>query len=514
MSKASRRTAPAPKTASPIHVDVLIVGAGLSGVGSAYHLKTRLPDRTFVVLEMAETYGGTWWWHTYPGIRSDSDLHTFGYSFKAWRGPPIATAEEIRSYMGEVIAEHGLSEHIRYRHKIMSAAWSSETNRWTLEVERTDTGEQLTYTCGFLWMCQGYYRHGAGHMPRWDGVETFRGRLVHSEEWTGDIDYADKRVVVIGSGASAATIVPAMAPTARHVTMLQRSPTFFLTGRNAIEITEQLRKLGVQEDWIHEITRRQMLLNQSDFTKRCFAEPEKVAGELIGVLRGIVGDKIDVDAHFTPRYLPWRQRIAYVPEADLFKALGSGRASVVTDEIARFVPEGIELVSGQVLDADLVVAATGFHLAALGDVPFTIDGRPLDLAETVTWHGMMFTGVPNLAWVFGYFRASWTLRVDLVADVVCRLLAHMAALGAARVDVTLRPEDRDMALGPWVDPADFNPGYVQRGMHLLPKSGGKREWRHSQDYWSDKDTFPAMDLNDPAFVYTPLAPKRSAAAAS
>jgi cation diffusion facilitator CzcD-associated flavoprotein CzcO len=499
MSDTATLTRPTPQQAE--HFDVLIVGGGISGVGGAYHLKTQLPGRSFVVLESQETFGGTWWTHKYPGIRSDSDLHTFGYRFKPWVGPPIATSEEIRNYMGEVIEENDLARHIRYNHKISSASWSSRDNRWTIEATRTDTGEPVVITASFLWMCQGYYRHSEGYMPEWPGMDRFKGRLVHSQTWPEDLDYAGKRVVVIGSGASAATIVPAMAGKAGHVTMLQRSPTYFRTGRNAIEIAEELRTLGIDETWIHEITRRKILLEQSVFTERCFAEPEAVKAEMLANLRSILGPDYDIATHFTPSYRPWRQRIAFVPDADLFHAVARGEASVVTDEIEHFDEAGIQLKSGKRLEADIVVAATGFHLNVLGDIEFSVDGRPLAFHETVTYRGMMFTGVPNLAWVFGYFRASWTLRADLVGDFVCRLLRHMEAKGAKRVEVALRPEDRDMPILPWIDPQNFNPGYLMRGMQLLPKRGDKPEWQHTQDYWAEKDAFPAIDLDDAAFVY-------------
>ena len=483
------------------HVDVLIVGAGISGIGSAYHLATRLPDTSFVVLETHETFGGTWHTHRYPGIRSDSDLHTFGYSFKPWVGPPIATAAEIKSYMYEVITENDLGRHIRYRHKVVSAAWSSADSLWTIEAERVETGETLRFTANFLWMCQGYYRHADGYMPKWPGMADFKGSIVHPQDWPEDIELAGKKVVVIGSGATAATLVPAIAESVEHVTMLQRSPTYFRTGRNAIEIAEELRALQVDETWIHEIVRRKILFEQDVFTRRSFQEPEKVKGELLGNLRTILGEDYDIATHFTPTYRPWRQRIAFVPDADLFQAIRSGKASVATDEIDRFTGTGILLKSGRELEADVIVAATGFHLSVLGDIPFTIDGRSLDFAKTVTYRGMMFTGVPNMAWVFGYFRASWTLRTDLVADFVCRLLPHMKARGTSKVEVKLRDEDRTMPLGSWVDPENFNPGYLMRDMHKLPQSGTKSEWRHTQDYWSEKDAFAAIDFDDPVFVH-------------
>jgi cation diffusion facilitator CzcD-associated flavoprotein CzcO len=483
------------------HFDVLIVGAGISGVGSAYHLTTQLPDTSFVVLEAQESFGGTWLTHRYPGIRSDSDLHTFGYRFKPWTTAPIATAAEILSYMGEVIAENGLEKHIRYKHKISSANWSSATNLWTIQAVRTDSGEAVTFTANFLWMCQGYYRHSEGYTPEWKGVESFKGRIVHPQRWPDDLDTDGKKVVVIGSGATAATLIPAIADKCGHVTMLQRSPTYFRTGRNAIELAETLRQLQISEEWIHEIVRRKILFDQDTFTRRSFTEPEAVKQELLGAIRAVLGSDYDIETHFTPSYRPWRQRIAFVPDADLFHGLKSGKASVVTDEIDRFHETGILLKSGQQLDADIIITATGFNLNVLGDVAFAIDGKPLDFARTVTYRGMMFTGVPNLVWVFGYFRASWTLRTDLVADFVCRLLAHMKEKGAKKVVTALRPQDKDMPLLSWIDPENFNPGYLMRDMHLLPKRGDKPEWQHSQDYWAEKDEFPAIDLDDAAFVY-------------
>jgi cation diffusion facilitator CzcD-associated flavoprotein CzcO len=492
---------PTPSPQSAEHFDVLIVGAGISGVGGAYHLTAQLPGTTFVVLESQESFGGTWLTHRYPGIRSDSDLHTFGYRFKPWTSAPIATAAEILAYMGEVIAENGLARHIRYRHRISSASWSSATNRWTIEAVRTDSGEAVRFTANFLWMCQGYYRHSEGYTPTWPGMDTFKGRIVHPQSWPEDLDTEGKQIVVIGSGATAATLIPAIADQCGHVTMLQRSPTYFRTGRNAIELAETLRQLQIKEEWIHEIVRRKILFDQDTFTRRSFEQPEAVKKELLGGIRAVLGPDYDIETHFTPKYRPWRQRIAFVPDADLFEGIRSGKASVVTDEIEQFTARGILLKSGNMLDADIIITATGFNLNVLGDIAFSIDGQPLDFAQTVTYRGMMFTGVPNLAWVFGYFRASWTLRTDLVADFVCRLLAHMKRKGASKVVPALRPQDQDMPLRSWIDPENFNPGYLMRGMHLLPKRGDKPEWQHSQDYWAEKDQFPAIDLDDAAFVY-------------
>ncbi|MBT9472495.1 MAG: NAD(P)/FAD-dependent oxidoreductase [Pseudomonadota bacterium] len=483
------------------HFDVIIVGAGISGVGAAYHLAQQSPGTSYTVLETQESFGGTWLTHRYPGIRSDSDLYTFGYRFKPWKGTPIATAEEILAYMGEVIDENDLARHIQYKTKITSASWSSRDNLWTLQTVRTDTGETASFTTNFLWMCQGYFRHSQGYTPEWPGMEAYKGQIVHPQTWPEDLAYQGKKVVVIGSGATAATVVPAIAAEVDHVTLLQRSPTYFIPGRNVNELADTLRELEIDENWVHEIVRKKILFDQAGFTRRTLEEPEVVKAELLAGVRAFLGEDYDVDKHFTPSYRPWRQRIAFVPNGDLFQGIASGKASVVTDEIERFTETGLLLKSGETLEADIIVTATGFDLNVLGDIEFEVDGKPLDFSQTVNYRGMMFTGVPNLIWVFGYFRASWTLRADLIGDFVPRLLNHMKAKGAKRVVPALRPEDKDMALEPWIDPENFNPGYLMRGMHLLPKSGAKPEWRHSQDYWAEKDELPKIDLDDKAFVY-------------
>jgi cation diffusion facilitator CzcD-associated flavoprotein CzcO len=483
------------------HFDVLIVGAGISGIGSAYHVTQQCPGKSFVVLEGLESFGGTWLMHRYPGIRSDSDLYTFGYRFKPWTGPPIATAEEILTYLGEVIADNDLGQHIRYDHKISTASWSSEDNLWTIEGVRTELDEAFRITANFLWMCQGYYRHSEGYTPEWDGMADFEGEIVHPQTWPEDLDYKGKNVLVIGSGATAATLVPAIAGDCAHVTMLQRSPTYFIPGRNENELADQLRVLDIDEAWIHEITRRKILHDQAAITQLSFEQPELLKEQLIGAVREYLGPDYDIEKHFTPRYRPWQQRIAFVPDGDVFKGIASGKASVVTDEIDHFTKKGILLKSGEELEADIIVTATGFNLSVLGDIAFAIDGKPLDFSKTVTYRGMMFTGVPNMLWIFGYFRASWTLRVDLLGDFVCRLLNHMEKNGAKRVEPVLRSEDEDMPLLPWMDPENFNPGYLMRSMHLLPKRGDKPEWQHTQNYWVEKHQIPAIDLDAEEFRY-------------
>ena len=481
------------------HVDVLIVGAGISGVGSAYHLKTQCPARSYVVLETQASFGGTWLSHRFPGIRSDSDLYTFGYRFKPWVGPPIAAGAEIRKYMGAVIAENDLAGHIRYGHKVRSAVWSSGKNLWTITAETAD-GRQSRFTANFLWMCQGYYRHEEGYTPDWPGMASFKGVIAHPENWPTELDYKDKRVVIIGSGATAATMAPAMAKDAAHVTVLQRSPTYFIAQPNANEFYEQLKPLELDELLVHDLVRRKVVTDMDQITRRSFEEPEVLSQELLAGVEAFVGADT-VARHFTPTYRPWRQRIAILPDGDMLQAVQAGSVSMVTDQIDSFVPEGIRLKSGEVLEADVIATATGFNLNVLGDIEFVIDGKPLAFHETVTYRGAMFTGVPNMAWVFGYLRNSWTLRTELIADFVCRMLNHMKETGAGRVEVALRPADHNMPLGPWIDPENFNGGYIMRGQHLLPQRGDKPEWQHTQDYWTEKNDFPAIDLNDEVFRY-------------
>lgn len=495
------------------HFDVIIVGAGISGIASAYHMQDQCPDHSFVVLESKASFGGTWHTHRYPGVRSDSDLYTFGYRFKPWTGAPIAAGKEILAYMSEVIDENHLDRHIRYQHTIRSAAWSSADNLWTVEVVRGDTGEILRFTTGFLWMCQGYYKHAHGYTPAWKNMDAFKGQIIHPQTWPEELDYSDKQIVVIGSGATAATLIPTLAGKCRHVTMLQRSPTYFFVRRNANELADQLRELDIDPSWIHEIVRRRVLYDQQAFTRRALEEPDAVKEELLAMARANLPADFDIDTHFTPRYRPWQQRIAFMPNGDLFASLREGKASIVTDEIEEFVANGIRLKSGGTVEADIIVTATGFNLSVLGDIPFSIDGEPLDFANTVNYRGMMFTGVPNLVWVFGYFRASWTLRADMVGDFVCRLLKHMQHKGAKRVAPKLRPEDQNMPLSTWINPQDFNPGYLMRDLHKLPKRGDKPEWQHTQDYWYEKDVFPAIDPEDPVFDYGYLEPTANRVAA-
>ncbi|PKB19160.1 cation diffusion facilitator CzcD-associated flavoprotein CzcO [Novosphingobium kunmingense] len=490
----------AAKPGQTTHFDVLIVGAGISGIGSAYHLQDQCPGKSYAILEMKDTFGGTWETHKYPGVRSDSDLYTFGYRFKPWVGTPIASAEAILTYMREVIEEYGIDEHIRYGHRITACDWDSKTNLWTVTAQTGD-GAAHRFTCNFLWMCQGYYDHEHPYLPEWPGMEKFKGTLVHAQLWDPKIDYAGKRVLVIGSGATAATVVPAFAEKAAHVTMLQRSPTYFFAAPNMNELADKLRAGGIDEPTIHRVVRAQIMFDQDTLCRRCQDEPEAVVAELQEAIKAYAGPDFQFEPHFTPKYRVWQQRLAYVPDGDLFQAVAAGKASVVTDTIKTFTEKGVRTASGQEIEADIIVPCTGFHLSVMGKIPFTVDGRSIDWADTLTYRGMMFTGVPNLAHVFGYFRASWTLRVDMLGDFVTRLLKHMDDLHAKKVEVTLRDEDHNMPHLPWIEAENFNPNYLMRDIDKMPRRGDKPEWRHNQDYWAEKNEFPAIDIDGDEFLY-------------
>jgi monooxygenase len=481
---------------------VLIVGAGISGIGSAYHLQDQCPDKSYVILEMKDSFGGTWETHKYPGVRSDSDLYTFGYRFKPWIGPPIATGDEILKYMGEVIEENGIGPHIRYGHRITGCAWDSTTNLWTVEATRKSDGAAVSFTSNFLWMCQGYYDHEHPYTPIWPGMDQYKGLLIHAQLWDPKIDYKDKRILVIGSGATAATVIPAFAEEAAHVTMLQRSPTYFMCSENKNELADRLREVGIDEPTVHRVVRAQIMHDMDQMTKRCMSEPDLVFEDLKALVRAFTGKAdFEFEPHFTPKYRPWQQRLAFCPNGDIFQAAVAGKLSVYTDEVETFTDKGVRTRSGDELEADIIVAATGFNLLMMGGIPFSVDGKPVDWHETINYRGMMFTGVPNMVWVMGYWRASWTLRVDMLGDFVCKLLKHLDARGAKRVDVALRDEDRDMPLLDWIGADNFNPGYIQRGMKRMPRRGAKPEWQHNQDYWAEKEQIPAIDLDSNEFLY-------------
>jgi monooxygenase len=484
------------------HFDVIIVGAGISGIGSAYHLQDQCPGKSYVILESKDTFGGTWETHKYPGVRSDSDLYTFGYRFKPWVDAPIATSDKILRYMGEVIEDNRIGPHIRYGHRITACHWSSADNCWTVEAHDKASGETKRFTCSFLWMCQGYYDHDRPYLPDWPGMADYQGKLVHAMQWDPTTDIKGKRIIVIGSGATAATVVPAVAKDCAHVTQLQRRPIWYIPNPNENEFATALRAGGVDEEIIHHVVRTKINYDFELLTQRCIDEPDVVKAELLAAAEELLGPAFAETApHITPDYRPWQQRAAFIPEGDMFLAIREGKASIVTDQIERFTQTGIRTQSGQQLDADIIIAATGFNLSVLGGIPFDVDGKAVDWAETVNYRGMMFTGVPNVAWVMGYFRASWTLRVDMMGDFICRLLKQMDAKGATRVDVQLRPQDHDMPILPWIEDDNFNPNYLMRDLHKMPRRGDKPEWRHNQHYWKERDEFPTINLDGAEFVY-------------
>ena len=481
------------------HVNVLIVGAGVSGIGAAHHLRDQFPDRTFVILDAQDNRGGTWWTHRYPGVRSDSDLFTYGYRFKPWRGPSIAAGEEILAYLDEVIDESDLDQHIRYRHRVTAASWSTEDRRWTVEVTRDDTGQQLRFTTGFLWMCQGYYNHTKPYRPQWEGTDRFQGLVIHpaasrvprpgGQERRRDRLRRHRRVADPRDSRAGGARDDAAA-----------RPSYYFAPPTTHELAVMLAP-EPPDEWMHEIMRRQYITQHHWLARTSFEAPDELHTFLIESMRPLLPEGFDIEKHFTPRYRPWQQRIAVVPDGDLFAALREGKASIVTDTIETFTEHGIKVSSGEEIPANIVVTATGFNLSVLGDVAFTVDGDPVDFTERVTWRGIMINGLPNMAYTFGYFRHSWTLRVDLVSDLVGRLLANMQDKGATMVVPALRPQDKDMQLRPWSDPENFNAGYVMRSQHILFKQGDREPWTHMLEHEQEREILPEADLDDGTLVY-------------
>lgn len=472
------------------HTDVLIVGAGLSGIGAACHLKRECPDRSVVILEGREAIGGTWDLFRYPGIRSDSDMYTLGYRFKPWtHAKAIADGPTILQYIRETAAENGIDRQIRFGHKVIGASWSTPDAMWTVEVERHN-GERATFTCNFLFMCSGYYRYEGGYLPDFPGIEHYAGRVVHPQKWTADIDHAGKRVVVIGSGATAVTLVPEMAKTAAHVTMLQRSPTYVVSRPAQDRIANALRKV-LPTRWVYFLTRWKNIVLSMYFYRLCKRRPAQVKRFLVKGVRAAIGSKVNVEKHFTPRYNPWDQRLCLVPDGDLFRMLDAGKASVVTDEIERFTQRGIQLKSGTELEADLVVTATGLVLTSLDDMDLRVDGRHVEAARTFGYKGLMYSDVPNLAVSFGYTNASWTLKCDLTCEYVCRLLNHMKRHGHRQC--TPRNRDPELQAEPWID---FTSGYVQRAAARMPRQGSKAPWKLYQNYVRDLITLRFGRIDD------------------
>ncbi|MEZ5560545.1 MAG: NAD(P)/FAD-dependent oxidoreductase [Pseudomonadales bacterium] len=484
------------------HFDVLIVGAGISGIGTARHLLDKCPGKRFAILEGRDAIGGTWDLFRYPGIRSDSDMHTLGYDFKPWReAKAIADGPSIRRYVQETADEAGITRHIRFRHRVLNAAWSSEQARWTVEAQRLgadgNAEELVRYTCSFLSMCGGYYSYDKGHTPDFEGVGDFRGTIVHPQFWPETLEYAGKRVAVIGSGATAMTLVPAMAERGAQVTMVQRSPTYVVSRPDQDAIANALRRF-LPEKLAYALTRFKNVTAQRFFYQRSRMRPERVREMLLKMVRKELGDDY-VAQHFTPRYNPWDQRLCLIPNDDLYDAIRSGRATVVTDSIQRFTEKGLLLGSGEEIEADIIVTATGLELVVLSGVAFTVDGSPVNFPDTWTYKGMMYSDVPNMVQTFGYINASWTLRADLTSEYLCRLLNRMDELGVRQCTPRLRPEDRDMMPRPWIE--GFSAGYMQRVMHLFPRQGDRDPWRNTQNYALDRKMIRNAPLEDGALIF-------------
>jgi monooxygenase len=465
---------------TPEHHDVLIVGAGLSGIGAACQLRLKAPGKSFAILEARGAIGGTWDLFRYPGIRSDSDMHTLGYAFKPWEhAEAIADGASIRDYICETAREHDVESAIRFHHRVVSAAWSSPEARWTVQVQRADSGQALTLTCAFLHMCSGYYDYAEGFTPDFAGIERFAGTIVHPQQWPADLDYAGKRVVVIGSGATAVTLVPAMAQDAAHVTMLQRSPSYVLSLPARDRVAEALRR-RLPARTAYAIVRWKNVLRGAGFYALSRRRPGLIRNLIRRGVQASLPPGFDVDTHFKPRYNPWDQRVCLVPDGDLFKSLSAGRASIVTDRIDTFTQRGVRLASGEELPADVIVTATGLTLKLLGGAQLTVDGEPVTFAEKVAYKGMMLSGVPNLTLALGYTNASWTLKADLVNEYMCRLLNYMDQRGYEQcMPVEPAPSVARIPL------LDLQSGYIERAAHWLPKQGSRLPWRLYQNYPRD-----------------------------
>ncbi len=493
----------------PEHVDVLIVGAGLSGIGAACHLRRQCPGKSFAILESRDAIGGTWDLFRYPGVRSDSDMFTLGYSFKPWlEDKALADGPAIRDYIIETARDHGIDEKIRFGHRVTRAEWSSGNAGWTVYATRADTGETVSFTCDFLFCCSGYYRYDEGYSPGFDGVEDFSGQVVHPQHWPEDLDYADKRVVVIGSGATAVTIVPAMTDRAAHVTMLQRSPTYILSVPARDPIASALRRI-LPEKTAYTAVRWKNVALATVLYQTSRRAPELMKRLLrMGVRRQLPGG-YEIDRHFKPSYDPWDQRLCLVPDGDLFKSISAGRASIVTDRIERFTADGLLLASGAELPADVVITATGLNVLLMGGMSVAIDGENIDLSKTVAYKGMMLSGLPNFALTVGYTNLSWTLKADLVADYVCRLLNHMDAKGYTVC--TPRAPSSPSDVVPFLD---LNAGYVLRALDKLPKQGRSGPWRLHQNYPRDVRVFRGGEIEDGAIDFSRATVTASAEAAS
>jgi len=490
------------------HLDVLIVGAGLSGIGAAHHLQEAFPGRSYAIFEAREELGGTWDLFRYPGIRSDSDMHTLGYRFKPWTAAKsISDGEAILDYVRETAREGRIDAKIRFQHRVVRAEWSSEEALWTVEAERVDSGEPVRLTCSYLWVCSGYYRYDQGFTPEFPGAEDFKGEVVHPQHWPADLDYSGKRVVVIGSGATAVTLVPAMAEKASHVTMLQRSPTYIASLPAEDPIANGLRRF-LPDKAVYTIVRWKNVMIQALIYQLSRRRPRAIKQFIRkGVERSLPAG-YDVDKHFKPKYNPWDQRMCLVPNGDLFKVIRDGDATVVTDTIETFTEDGIKLDSGERLEADVIVTATGLNLLFLGGMELVVDGEPIDVSEKMAYKGMMLSGVPNCAFTVGYTNASWTLKADLTSEYVCRVLAHMDSHGYRKSVPELSDSSvEEMPL------LDFTSGYVQRSLHEFPKQGSKEPWKLRQNYVLDIRTIRRGPIEDGAMRFS-ASPQRERSLAS
>jgi cation diffusion facilitator CzcD-associated flavoprotein CzcO len=476
--------------------DVLIVGAGISGIGAAYHLKTRRPGTSFAVLEGRDSIGGTWSLFQYPGIRSDSDMPTFGYSFKPWtHRKSIADGHIIMDYLQQTVTENGLAEHIRFGYRVLRADFNSAEGLWTVTAQHSDSGT-TTFTARFLFMGTGYYDYEEGFTPQFAGVEDFEGQVVHPQHWPEDLDYTGKRVIVIGSGATAVTLIPSMADKTSHITMLQRSPSYVFSIPAEDPIASILNKtLG--HDRAYEIVRRKNIALGRGMFKACKRAPKLMRRLLIANVRRQLPKHFDVDTHFSPRYDPWDQRLCMVPNGDLFKTISSGKASVVTDRIVRFTKTGLLLESGQELAADIIVTATGLNMSVFGNIQLSVDGEPVHLPDTTIYKAMMLSGVPNLAFAVGYTNISWTLKVDLVCEHFCRLLDYMDEHGYDVVEPVL--DDPHMERVPAMD---MSSGYVQRGIAKFPRGGTRGPWAFKHAYEMDAERLREGPVEDDALKFT------------
>ena len=479
------------------YFDVVIVGAGLSGIGAAYHLQTNCPNKSYVILESRKAMGGTWDLFRYPGIRSDSDMHTLGYKFKPWRAAKaIADGSSILHYIQETAVEYGIERHIRYEQAVERASWSTADAAWTLESKHQS--ETVWFQCNFLIMCSGYYRYDRGYTPDFEGRDRFLGQIVHPQHWSEELDYKNKKVIVIGSGATAVTLVPELAKDAAQVTMLQRSPSYIVSLPDEDKSANLLRRL-LPAKIAYGLTRWKSIAFQQLFYRRARNQPEKTKQTLIDLVRQELGSDYDVETHFTPRYNPWDQRLCLVPNGDLFAAIKSGKAEVVTDRIDTFTEQGILLESGRELSADLIVTATGLNLLLLGGVEFLVDDRAVEFDRTYIYKGIMYSDVPNLASIFGYVNASWTLRADLMAEYVCRIINYLDRKEFRQSTPRLRHEDLEMSVNPLIE--DFSSGYLQRIVHLLPKQGDRHPWLNPQNYQQDKKNFLHSPIEDGVLIF-------------